>query len=401
MMRVLFVDDDANTLQGLQRLLRPMRSAWDMSFMLEPKEVMTLLDREPFDVVIADMRMREMTGADLLRRIRESHPAVARIVLSGHSNTEDAVRSAGIAHQFLAKPCDPETLRATITRVVALRRLLHNEGLTRLVAGIGALPSLPSSYVSISLELDGDEPSLRRVAEIISRDIAMSAKVLQLVNSAFFGFARRVATVEQAVMLLGTDIIKSLVLSNAAFSEFRPQTSRFSLEHLWRHSLLVGAVAAAIAKSERADNATVGEALQAGLLHDLGELVLASHMADIFDAALAASTELRIPLFVAESDTLGATHAEIGAYLLGLWGLPENTVEAVAFHHEPERVAPAAFVPLTAVHAANALVHDAVCGPSCPESAVNAAVIDAAGCAAKIPAWRTITEANVNGAMQL
>jgi putative nucleotidyltransferase with HDIG domain len=343
------------------------------------------------------MRMPEMSGGELLSRIRDSHPSVARIILSGHSETASAVHSAGIAHQFLAKPCEPEALRETIVRVLALRNLLRDPDLTRLVAGIGNLPSLPASYAAINDELGGDDPSLQRVADIISKDIAMSAKVLQLVNSAFFGLARRVETIEQAVTLLGTEIIKSLVLSNAAFSQFRPVSTRFAPERLWNHSLLVGAIAAKIARAEGADKALVGAALQAGILHDLGQLIFATYLPKQLDAAMDASTARRVPLFETERETIGATHAEVGAYLLGLWGLPDTTVEAVAFHHEPAACTLRAFAPLTAVHAADALLHAAVDGPDSGEAHVDNGFLAAANCSARLSDWRDIARDVLNG----
>ena len=397
MMRVLFVDDEPNILQGLQRLLRPMRREWEMSFALGPREAMALFDQAPFDVVVSDMRMPEMTGTELLGRIRDINPAVARIVLSGHSQLESAVRSAGIAHQFLAKPCDAEALRETILRVLALRKLLHDPELTRLVAGIGSLPSLPASYAAINDELAGEDPSLQRVAEIISKDIAMSAKVLQLVNSAFFGLARRVETIEQAVTLLGTEIIRSLVLSNAAFSQFRPVSKTFSLERLWNHSIVTGSIAAAIARAEHADKTVVGEALQAGMLHDIGQLILATHKAEPFDAALDAASARSVPLLETELEMLGSTHAQVGAYLLGLWGLPDNTVEAVAFHHAPGSCSLSKFAPLTAVHAANALFHSAVDGHDSLEGQVDMEFLTAANCSARLADWQEVARGALNG----
>jgi len=397
MMRVLFVDDEPNILQGLQRLLRPMRREWEMSFALGPREAMALFDQAPFDVVVSDMRMPEMTGTELLGRIRDINPAVARIVLSGHSQLESAVRSAGIAHQFLAKPCDAEALRETILRVLALRKLLHDPELTRLVAGIGSLPSLPASYAAINDELAGEDPSLQRVAEIISKDIAMSAKVLQLVNSAFFGLARRVETIEQAVTLLGTEIIRSLVLSNAAFSQFRPVSKTFSLERLWNHSIVTGSIAAAIARAEHADKTVVGEALQAGMLHDIGQLILATHMAEPFDAALDAASARSVPLRETELEMLGSTHAQVGAYLLGLWGLPDTTVEAVAFHHAPASCSLSKFAPLTAVHAANALFHSAVDGHDSLEGQVDMEFLTAANCSARLADWQEVALGALNG----
>ncbi len=223
----------------------------------------------------------------------------------------------------------------------------------------------------------------------------MSAKVLQLVNSAFFGLARHVETVEQAVTLLGTEIIKSLVLSNAAFSQFLPRSKRFSPESLWRHSLLVGAIASAIAKAEGADRATVGEALQAGILHDIGQLILATYKAECYDEVLAAAAESNVPRYMAEADAFDATHAHIGAYLLGLWGLPDNTIEAVAFHHEPQSVAPAGFAPLVAVHVADALVHEALGEPT--EGLLDEDVLEASGLEGRLPEWRAIAQTILNG----
>jgi putative nucleotidyltransferase with HDIG domain len=310
---------------------------------------------------------------------------------------ESAVHSAGIAHQFLAKPCDAEALRETILRVLALRNLLHDPTLARLVAGIGSLPSLPASYAAINDELASEDPSLQRVAEIISKDIAMSAKVLQLVNSAFFGLARRVETIEQAVTLLGTEIIKSLVLSNAAFSQFRPVSTRFLAERLWNHSLLVGSIAAKIAKAEGADKSVVGAALQAGILHDLGQLILATHLPQQFDVALEAAKVREVPLFETERETIGATHAQVGAYLLGLWGLPDSTVEAVAFHHEPASCTLRTFAPLTAVHAANALLHSGVDGPESVESRLDTEFLAAGQCSARLTDWQEIAREVLNG----
>ena len=224
----------------------------------------------------------------------------------------------------------------------------------------------------------------------------MSAKVLQLVNSAFFGLARRVETIEQAVTLLGTEVIKSLVLSNAAFSQFHPVSKHFSVERLWNHSLLVGSIAAKIAKAEGADKAVVGAALQAGILHDLGQLILATHLPDKFDAALEASAARRVPLFETERETIGATHAHVGAYLLGLWGLPDSTVEAVAFHHEPAACTLRAFTPLTAVHAADVLLHAAVDGPDSVEAHLDAEFLAAADCSARSTAWQEIAREVLN-----
>jgi HD-like signal output (HDOD) protein len=308
------------------------------------------------------------------------------------------VSTAGIAHRFLAKPCDAGALRETIHRVTTLRRILHSPDLIGIVSGLGSLPSLPASHRAIERALQCEEPSITRVGQIISGDIAMSAKILQLVNSAFFGLARRVETIEQAVTLLGTDIIRALLLSNAAFALFPPAASNFSAEVLWQHSLLVGSIASRIARAENADRPSVGQALQAGIMHDLGQLVLATRLPERYDEALELARASGVPLVEAERTVIGATHPEVGAYLLGLWGLPDSTVEAVAFHHTPSSSETGAFSPLAAVYFANVLA-DAYGDDPRLEERLDEQFLAAIGSTERLQCWREIAHEVMSGAV--
>ncbi len=391
MKRILFVDDEPNVLQGLRRMLRPMRKEWEMSFAESAHRAIDLINADPFDVVVTDMRMPEMDGAQLLNEVMRSDPNIARIVLSGHTDQEAALRSAGTAHQFLAKPCDAEALRNAVQRACQLRALLSDSNLIATATGLGALPSAPEVFGELTQEMNSEDASIRRIGEIIGKDMAMSAKVLQLVNSAFFGLPRTVESVEEAVTFLGTDVIRGLVLSNAAFESFDAECEGFHIDSLWQHSLAVGALARDVAALEDCSKATVDEAMIAGLLHDVGQLLLAATMPDGYSETMRTAAEKRIPLHQAERAALGCSHGEIGAYLMGLWGLPDGVIEAIAYHDKPGFCPTTQMTPLVAVHVANACAHFAAKGEDALEAALDIDLIRKIGCEERIEEWRGLS----------
>ncbi len=359
--RLLFVDDESNILQGLARMLRPMRQRWDMAFAGGGKEALELLARDHFDVIVTDMRMPGMDGSKLLEKVRELYPHMVRIVLSGHSDQVMILRSVEAAHQYLAKPCDAELLVETVERALELRRLLSSQEVQALVSSLGALPSLPSLYREIMAELQAPEPSPQKVGEIVARDFAMAAKILQLVNSAFFGLFREVHHPVEAVRYLGIETIKALVLSLHLFSELKPGLLQgFSAEKLWEHSFQVAMAAKRIAWRETHDPSTCEAAFTSGLLHDTGRLALAASLPDQYTQVLKKAQETSMMLWKVETEALGASHTEVGAYLMGIWGLPQDIVETICFHHCPSRSlhAKAGFSAITWVHAAEALLQD-------------------------------------------
>jgi HD-like signal output (HDOD) protein len=387
---ILFVDDDPNVLQGLQRMLRPLRQEWDMVFAPTGREALDLLAHQCVDVVVSDMRMPEMDGAQLLNEVRERYPHMVRIVLSGHSDREMLLRSVGTTHQFLAKPCDADMLKSTVARACALRDLLRDETLKRLVAGMQTLPSLPTLYLEVLETAQAADGSLEKIGTIIERDISMTAKMLQLVNSAFFGLGRHISTPVQAVSLLGLDTVKALILSTQVFSNFDVVTTPgLCLDTLWQHSMAVGICAKAIAKAENSTKQVIDDAFMAGLLHDVGKLVLAVNLPQLYGQALSLAQTDGLTAWDAEHDVLDATHAEVGAYLLGLWGLPDSIVEALAFHHAPSACPDRTLSPLTAVHVADALVYEAqATDGEPPEACVDQAYLAELGVEERLAHWR-------------
>ena len=396
MRHILFVDDDAKVLQGLTRMLRPMRTEWEMTFIDDPRKVLELLEQNSYDAIVTDMKMPQMDGADVLAQVKERKPGMARIVLSGHAEREGSLRSVGLAHQFLAKPCDADTLRDTVSRACELRGLLVDAGLADTVLQLGQLPSLPKLYQAITEEMAREEASLARVATIIGQDLSMTAKVLQLVNSAFFGLGRRVANIDQAVSYLGVDVIRSLVVSHSAFAAFEAQDLQF-FQQLWRHSSLTAALAKAIAKLESDDPIVHAESFQAGMLHDIGVLVLAARLPNEYRDVRAYAESGQGSLAARELETFGCDHGRIGAYLMGLWGLSDRIVEAIAYHDRPSSCSYREVAPLTAVHAASALVLEAL-GREGFETRLDLEYLETVGCLDSLPKWREEAAQVVNRA---
>jgi len=354
--KILFVDDEPNVLDGLRRMLRGMRQLWDMVFTSSGSEALKTLGEEPFDMVVSDMRMPGMDGCQLLTRVQELYPHSIRIILSGYSDMEMVLNSVRVAHQYLSKPCEPETLKSTLARALALRDLLSDETLVDVVSRIVTLPSAPAIYHEVVQELSRPDTSIQKVGEIIARDVSMTAKILHLANSAFFGLHQRVNTLERAMVLVGFDTVMALVISVHIFSTYvEAKVPRFSIPALWDHSLKTALFARTIAKEEDQPRKATDDAFMGGMLHDVGRLVLAANLPDAYGKVIELVDETGCTIVQAEQEVFGTTHAEVGAYLMGLWGLPDQIVEAIAFHHSPRRCMASGFMPLTAVHAGNAL----------------------------------------------
>lgn len=355
MRNILFVDDEPNILEGLERMLFPLRKEWNMVFVSSGATALATMDGQPFDVVVSDMRMPGMDGAQLLAAVKAQHPDTIRFVLTGQTDGEAVYRAVGDAHQFLNKPCKPKLLKECVDKAFVLRDLLSSDRLKSAIAQIGSLPPVPKVYEQFCETLQSAECSVSDVSHIIETDQAILSKILQLVNSAFFGVRHRITTAAQASSMLGLQTLKSLVLMTGLFTPMQQASfpKGFSIEEQWRHSAKVGIYAETICKCEGVTKEMAGEAYTAGLLHDAGELILAFSCPDDYTRVFDYGAANHVLTFEAERELLGCTHAELGAYLLGIWGIPDQIVEAVAYHHHPRESACQSLSPLVAVHVAD------------------------------------------------
>ena len=345
MMRIVFVDDEVNVLHAMRRSLHCMRNEWDMEFISSGAQVLQSLARTPADVIVSDMRMPGMDGWQLLAEVKALYPQTVRLVLSGYAEPGAIMRLVGTAHQYIAKPGDSEVLKAAIAQTQLMKGLLRSDALALLVGHVGTLPSCPKAFQEISSCLKQPNASVTDASRIISRDVAMTANIMKLVNSAFFGARRQVSSVDRAVAFLGLDTLTALVLGYGLFQS----AGSSATEALWQHSLQTAMAARAIALHEHLPVPRVEEAFLAGMLHDVGRVVFATR----------AENAIVQPTGMGDDETtkVDQHHAEVGAYLLGLWGFPSHIVAAVALHHTPG-LRPDRGLDLTVlIHIADRLVH--------------------------------------------
>ncbi|HYO18323.1 MAG TPA: HDOD domain-containing protein [Dermatophilaceae bacterium] len=351
MINVLFVDDDAHVLAGIRRSMRPLRNEWRMRCASSGDEALRLLQEAPVDVVVSDMRMPEMDGQAFLCQVRELYPGAVRIVLSGQTDLEAALASVGVSHRFLDKPCDPDILAATVRRLLVVRDRVASTEVRSFVGAIGSLPATPSIIEQLNSALLARAVTNEELVAILERDPAVTAKLLQLANSGLIGTDHVVKDVRTAVESLGLATVRDLITATSAFSAFAPAAPHLCVvaERLKHHSLQVARLAVLIAgESSR-------QAFSAGILHDIGELIIAAHAPEQW-TEVNDLTATGIGRSAAEKAVLGVDHAEIGSYLLALWGLPVTLYEAVAWHHDARESTPWSMAPVHAVFVAESLV---------------------------------------------
>lgn len=357
---VLFVDDEPNVLSGLQRMLRPMRHEYSMHFANGGAEALATLAAGAFDVVVSDMRMPGIDGAALLDEVSRAHPHIVRIVLSGQADREAILRVVGPAHQYLSKPCDADELKTRLQQLFALHDLMHNGALRAQIGALRSLPSTPGLLNELTDELASDHASLGRIGRIVEQDVALTAKLLQIVSSAFFGVRRSIGSPEEAVRSLGLDLVRKLMLSPRLVSQIDPTAAtRFRIAGAWRRAVALKRFVKVIGRLENASEEVTRHAVMAAALLDTGRLVLAACIPDEYGAIVDRAALEGTVLEELERDTLGCTNGEVGAYLLGLWGLPHQVSTVLAARHRSGVVgAQSGPTPLTLVLAAGTIARE-------------------------------------------
>jgi HD-like signal output (HDOD) protein len=353
MRAILFVDDEPFILEGLRSLLRKQRESWNMSFVSSGPAALEALAQQGRDVVVSDMRMPGMDGAELLGRIRELYPRTARVILSGQASHQDLIRARPVAQQILSKPCERAVLCETIERLFKVQALLDNEHIQTLVGRLQRLPLFPKCFHDLSQAMTRLELSMAEIVRIVEQDPALSIMVLSIANAGYFGLPQGTLSVPKAIDLLGLQLLQALALSSDIFTHIDVSLlSSKTLLDLPQQSLLKARLA-----RKFVDDPFLGdEAFAAALLLDIGQVVLAQDDVTAYLGLLKASETDPRPLHELERERLGFTHAEVSGYLLGIWGLPARVVELVAKHHHPELLEPSLRAAAAAVHVADVLV---------------------------------------------
>lgn len=393
MKRVLFVDDDVRVLDGLRRMLHSMRREWQMDFAEGGQQALERLAASPYDAVVSDMRMPHMDGSQFLHEVLRRYPATVRIVLSGQCDRQTVLRAVEPTHQFLSKPCDAEILKTTLARACQCRDRLGDGEFKQIVSRVTSVPSLPEHYKQVVSELDSPDASLRRIGDIIAQDIGMTAKIMQLIHTSFFGTPQSLADPLRATSLFDLETLRALLHSTQVFSPFSEQSvETLHLKLLFEHSLAVAIAAREIARAESRDPLLADQAYLSGLLHDVGLVILAHGQPGACAALLDTLREKRAGICQAEAECLHESHASIGAYLMALWGLPDEVIEAIAFHHSPAEAKHSGFTPLTAVHVANCFCEEQIKDVIGAATSVDREYLTGGGVAGRLDAWRAICD---------
>ncbi len=388
MKKLLFVDVDPKLSVGMAQLCAESGEKFELRRAASAREALASLATAPCDVVVAELGLPGTNGGELLAEMRQHHPRCVRILLAESRQRELAARYAGEAHQTLPRGVSNNALLNALLRAGALHDVLNSERLMNLVGNLKSLPSMPGLYLSLISAMKDPNSTVESLGEIIARDIGMTARVLQIVNSAVFGLREKIASPGQAATFLGLDTLRSLVLSVGVFSQFeKGEIEEFSVEKIWEHSLEVAAFTRAILVAERCDKKLLEEGALAGMMHDCGKLVLASNRAKRLQAAMLLSARDGLDRTETERRIFGASHAGLGAYLLCEWGMPSGVIEAVCFHHTPGQCREQDFSLLTAVHAANCLAHADLDAASGEIPGLDREYLERLGLARRLPQW--------------
>ena len=398
MRRVLLVDAAPAALAQLQQALQALRPQWESASANSAAAAMRTLSQRRFDAVVSDIGGAALDGPQLLTQVRDAHPNVVRLCLSDSTDDDGFLRAVPVTHQFLSKPCNLENLCEVLERICSLRDILRSEAIHELIGNLKALPATPQTFQALSEAIARPNAHAADIAQIVSADTALSVKVLQLANSAYYRRGAPVTSIQAAISYAGLEMIKSLALSACVFSALDASpTAVKRLQDLQGRSLRKAHFARMLLRESR----HADEAFTAALLLDIGQAVLALSAPERFEQMMELARTSGRAWHEVEPEVFGAAHPEVGAYLLGLWGLPLDLIEAVAYHHTPSRVQHAHTSVLAAVHVADAVVDATADRPAKLLDRLDASFVARTGVSRCLTAWNIHLDADELQAQRL
>ncbi|MGB9852155.1 MAG: HDOD domain-containing protein [Candidatus Kapaibacteriota bacterium] len=353
---ILFLSDET-TIKEIIRNVVPLQDDFDIFFAESGEKGLQILANNKIDIFFGSPNITLPSGSNIFYEIKRVFPETIRFALVSNLESPSVAQLSQYVHQFVQPPYTLENLKERIERTSSLQKTLKNENIKELVQNITALPSLPELYIQIEQEVARPDFSLSKIGNLIAKDPNLTAKILQIVNSAYFGLQREITNINFALTYLGVNVIKSLIFYIHLFSNFKvtPENRKY-LEQFWKHSLIVASNTYHLAEKHLTSKSEIDSAYTAGVLHDVGKFVLLNTYTYPQDVMLLAEQKAMDNL-EAENEIYQCTHAEIGAYLLGLWGFPITIVEAVAYHHQPSKLKKSSLNFSTILHIADFLYY--------------------------------------------
>jgi len=356
-LRILYLEESEQLVADLVNELREHKF-WEVAHARDLQEARTLARKQPVDVALLSATMPDTDPVQVAEELTQLHPKLTTFILAPDAESGGGLAYASGRFQYLPKPCNPNALISAVERMAKLVSWLQNNTTLNLVSGLHSLPTIPSNYQGVIRTIHSADSSVQDIGEAINKDMGMTSRVLQVANSAYYGYSKKITNPTEAAQLLGIETLKSLVRYTHVLNNF-PQTpaSNAIFDKVWRHSIGVAAIARRITMLQTQNETLAEEAFTAGLLHDIGKLILMSIKPEEYKEVIRAAAEAKTPIHLLERVKLGTTHAETGGYLLSLWGIPLTILEAVAWHHFPSESTERTFSPLTAVHIADVADH--------------------------------------------
>ena len=210
--RVLFVDDDPLLRDCYAGISPALQGKYQVLTAANAKDAVALLQTRPFDVVVSDLTMPGMDGVQFLGHVVRTQPDCARIVISGYLDRAKISQCLFVGHRYFNKPCDLKALTEFLLRLASYRQIVTDPKVRKVIGGIGSLPGPPATYLRLEEVLKSPFSSLNDVAEVVEKDLRVTTKLLQIVNSAQFGVARQIVSPTEAVQLVGVEVVRGLIL---------------------------------------------------------------------------------------------------------------------------------------------------------------------------------------------
>lgn len=333
---VLFVDDQKTLLNAVERIVRKQAKDWDVHFSDSAASAIEILKTHTINVVVSDMRMPEMDGVELLDHVKDEYPNIIRFILSGYSKTDRTLDAVRVAHQYFIKPFSTKELIDALELTHTLYKRIRNPGLQGIIASIDRLPTPRKIYYEISTELNNPHTTIEKISTIIASDTAITGKVLQVVNSAFFGRSQRVDSIDESVGILGLEAVRSLVLvAGIASDHAEILNGLISIDLYSRHCMEVALLCRWISKELGYSPQQRDTLFTVGLLHDIGKLILIKKYSEFYLENGWKEDPYKTKLHITQIEKLADDHAAIGAALIALWGIPTPIVNTIAYYAEP------------------------------------------------------------------
>ena len=327
---ILFVDDEKAILNSIRREF--FDSPYEVFIASSGKEALEILNKNQIDLVVSDMRMPEMDGYELLKRVKSIHPSIIRLILSGFTDEKTVFKSIynNLAKLFITKPWKKDDFRRAIDEVFKTEELLQNNKSLKQIKDIGKLPTIPAVLKEISDVIENDDHNIEKIVKLIEEDITLSSEVLRIINSAFYGI--KTASIKTAVLSLGLVNLKAII---ATAEVFKSENDFYNKKQIWEHSNITNKIL--IELYDKILNKKLPDYYStAGLLHDIGKVaffkIYDKEYDEIYKLAEGKSLEEINQL---EKEKFNIDHEELGGYLLQWWDIPYAIVESALYHHNP------------------------------------------------------------------